>query len=173
VGQNCYDCSQHTASLTIFDENCGPQVVKIVDFFSLPPFVSRSSTHFSLLISQIVQKRPKSGLRAGYSEVLTGKHVVWTDSILIEPNQRKKYKLASLLSGHIRSGRNYRSHGLGVNMHLLKNENHKGWEEYFFPIRGSLVRECPAFVCACLPCAATDQQYAQSQRKGTQSPRVK
>jgi len=31
------------------------------EFFSLPPFVSRSSTHFSQLISQIVQKSPKSG----------------------------------------------------------------------------------------------------------------
>ena len=64
-----------------------------MDFCSLPPFVSRSSTHFGQLISQIVQKRPKSGLRAGYSEVLTGRHVVWTDSILIEPNQRKMMSL--------------------------------------------------------------------------------
>jgi len=35
-------------------------------------------------------------------------------------------------------------------------------------LRGSLVRECPAFVCACLPCAATNQQHAQSQRKGAE-----
>ena len=59
------------------------------EFFSLPPLVSSSSTHFSQLISQIIQKRPKSGLRAGHSEVFTFRHVVWTDSIPIEPNQRK------------------------------------------------------------------------------------
>ena len=40
-------------------------------------------------------------------------------------------------------------------------------------LRGSLVRKCPAFVCACLPCASTNQQHAQSQRKGAQSPRAK
>ena len=51
------------------------------------------------LISQIVQKRPKSGLCARHSEVATSRHVVWTDFKPIEPNQRKKYKLASLLSG--------------------------------------------------------------------------
>jgi len=47
-----------------------------VDFLSLPPFVSRSSTHFSQLISQFVQKRPKSGLRAWHPEVLTSIHIV-------------------------------------------------------------------------------------------------
>ena len=72
---------------------------KHVNCFSLPPLVSRSSTRISQLISQIVQKRQKSGLRAGHSEVFTSRHVVWTDSIPIEPNQRKTYKLASLLSG--------------------------------------------------------------------------
>jgi hypothetical protein len=86
-------------SRSMIDDDRGPQVFKSVNFFSLPPLVSRSSTHFSQLISQIVQKRPKSGLRAGHSEVFTSRHVVWTDSIPIEPNQRKKYKLASLLSG--------------------------------------------------------------------------
>ena len=40
-------------------------------------------------------------------------------------------------------------------------------------LRGSRVRECPPFVCACLPCAATNQRPAQSQRKGAQSPRAK
>jgi len=73
--------------------------VQHVNFFSLPPLVSRSSTRISQLISQIVQKRPKSGLHAGHSEVAPSRHVVWIDSILIEPNQRKKFKLASSLSG--------------------------------------------------------------------------
>jgi len=86
--------------LTI-DDDRGPQVFKNVNFFSLPPFVSRSSTHISQLISQIIQKRPKSVLSAGHSEVATGRHVVWTDSIPIEPNQREKYKQASLLSGQL------------------------------------------------------------------------
>jgi len=54
-----------------------------------------SVTHFSQLIYQIVQKRPKSGLRAGHSEAVTGRHVVLTDSILIEQNHWKNYKLAS------------------------------------------------------------------------------
>ena len=85
-------------SRSTIDDDRGPQVFKIVDFFSLPPFVSRSTTHFGQLISQIVQKRPKSGLRSEHSEVSISRHVVWTDSILIEANQRKKYKLASLLS---------------------------------------------------------------------------
>jgi len=86
-------------SRSTIDDDRGPQVSKKVNFLSLPPFVSRSSTHFSQLISQIIQKRPKSGLREGHSEVFTSRHVVWTYLIPIEPNQRKKYKLALLLSG--------------------------------------------------------------------------
>ena len=110
VRQKCYDCSQHTACLTVsWAYDVGLLSITIDDwrwsrspsfqkreFFSLPPFVSRSSIHFSQLISQIVQKRSKSGLLSEHSEVFTSKHIVWTDSILIEPNQRKKYKLASL-----------------------------------------------------------------------------
>ena len=68
-------------------------------FLSLKPFDRRFSAQLSQLISQIIQKRPKSELRAGHSEVITGRHVVWTVFVLIEQNQRKKYKLASLLSG--------------------------------------------------------------------------
>ena len=84
-------------SRSTIDDDRGPQVFQNVNLFSLPPFVSRSLKHFSQLISQIVQKRPKSGLHAGHSEVATSRHVVWTDSVQIEQNQRKKYKLASLL----------------------------------------------------------------------------
>ena len=72
---------------------------KHVNCFSLPSLVSRSSTRISQLISQIVQKRPKSGLSIGHSEVLTAVRIDSTDSIPIEPNQRKKYKSALLLSG--------------------------------------------------------------------------
>ena len=50
-------------SRSMIDDDCGPQVFKSVNFFSLPSLVSRSSTQISQLISQIVQKRPKSGLR--------------------------------------------------------------------------------------------------------------
>jgi len=44
-------------------------------------------------------------LRAEHSEVNNPRDIVWTDSILIELNQRKKYKLqlASLLSGYHRN----------------------------------------------------------------------
>ena len=63
----------------------------------LPPFVSKSSAEISQLISQIVQKRPKSELGEGKSEVLTSRDNVWTSSVQIEPNQWKKYKLSSLL----------------------------------------------------------------------------
>jgi len=65
----------------------GPQVFKSMHFFSLPPLVSKCSAHIRELISQIVQKRPKSGLRVGHSEVANSRHVVWTDSIQIEPNK--------------------------------------------------------------------------------------
>jgi len=59
-----------------FDDDLGPQVFlkfKHVDFFSLPSFVSRSSTHFSQLISQIGPHWPKSGWHEEHSEVLTEK----------------------------------------------------------------------------------------------------
>ena len=46
-----------------------PAVSPVELFFSLPPFVSSSSTHLSQLISQIVQKSPKSLFRAEHSEV--------------------------------------------------------------------------------------------------------
>ena len=64
----------------------------------------RKATQIGQMISQIVQTWPKSGLRAGQSEVFTSRHVIRTDSILIEQKQRKKYKLASLLSGLVIGG---------------------------------------------------------------------
>ena len=71
-----------------------------MNLFSLPSFVSRSSTHFSQLISQIGQNWAKSGLLEKHSEVSTDVRIDSTDSVLKELNQRKKYKLASLLSGY-------------------------------------------------------------------------
>ena len=67
-------------------------------FFWVPK-ISKMWIFLVYHLSQIVQKRQKSGLRSEHSGVFTSRHVVWTDSIPIEPNQRKKYKLASLLSG--------------------------------------------------------------------------
>ena len=74
-----------------------------MDFFSLPSFVSRFSTHFSQLISQIGPNWAKSGWLEEHSEVDTDVRIDWPDSVLIKLNQRKKYKLALLLSGNRKS----------------------------------------------------------------------
>ena len=89
-----------------FDDDLGPQVFlkfKHVDYFSLPSFVSRSSTPFSQLISQIGPNWAKSGWHEEHSEVSTEVRIDWADSVLIKLNQWKKYKLALLLSGRHRS----------------------------------------------------------------------
>ena len=95
--------SLHLSIVGAFDDDVGPQVFlkfKHVDFFSLPSFVSRSSAHFSQLISQIGPNWAKSGWHEEHSEVHTDVRIDWADSVLIKLNQRKKYKLALLLSGH-------------------------------------------------------------------------
>ena len=94
--------SLHLSIVGAFDDDLGPQVFlkfKHVDFESLPSFVSRSSTHFSQLISQIGPNWAKSGWHEEHSEVLTDVRIDWADSVLIKLNQRKKYKSALLLSG--------------------------------------------------------------------------
>ena len=82
--------SLHLSIVGAFDDDLGPQVFlkfkhvrsfvltlfifkapNYVDFFSLPSFVSRSSSHFSQLISQIGPHWPKSGWHEEHSEVLT------------------------------------------------------------------------------------------------------
>ena len=57
------------------------------------------ATHFSQLISQIGPNWAKSGWLEEHSEVDTDVRIDWPDSVLIKLNQRKKYKLALLLSG--------------------------------------------------------------------------
>ena len=83
-----------------------------MDFFSLPPFVSRSSTHFSQLISQIVQKRPKSWFRTEHQQVYNPRDIIWNDSVLIEPNQRKKFKLASFIYAYTHMHTHKCKHGI-------------------------------------------------------------
>ena len=66
-------------SITIddIDDDRGPQVFKSVNFFSLPPLVSRSSPHFSQLISQIGPNWPKSWWHEEHSEVHTYVRIDW------------------------------------------------------------------------------------------------
>ena len=82
-----------------------------MEFSSLPPLVSRSSAHFSQLISQIGQNWPKSGWHEEHSEVLNEVRIDWADSLLIKLNQRKKYKLALLLSEFFSSVKNHNVSG--------------------------------------------------------------
>jgi len=94
--------SLHLSIVGAVDDDLGPQVFlkfKHVDFLSLPSFVSRSSTHFSQLISQIGPNWAKSGWHEEHSEVLTEVRIDWADSVIIKLNQRKKFKLALLLGG--------------------------------------------------------------------------
>jgi hypothetical protein len=56
-------------SRSMIDDDCGPQVFKSVNFFSLPPLVSRSSTHISQLISQIGPNWTKLGWREQHSDI--------------------------------------------------------------------------------------------------------
>jgi len=67
-----------------------PHVLKNVNFLKSTTFCFK--VFFSQLISQIIQKRPKSWLRSEHSEVDNGRHVVWTDSILISQIIQKRPK---------------------------------------------------------------------------------
>ena len=65
--------------------------------FSLPLLVSRSATHFSQLISQIVQKKPKSVLSTGHSEVRNEVQLERFRTKRTEPTE--KIQTGVLLSG--------------------------------------------------------------------------
>jgi len=71
---------------------------ELLDFCSLPSFVWRSSTHISQLISQIGPNWTKLGWREQLSDITHLWRMDWDDAVLIKLNQRKKYKMASLLS---------------------------------------------------------------------------
>ena len=51
------------------DDDRGPQVFKSVNFFSLPPLVSRSLTHISQLVSQIGPNWTKLEWREQHSDI--------------------------------------------------------------------------------------------------------